>query len=159
MPRTFSHTLLSIGLLLLALAGCDDGAASDAGPSADGGALLDGGGTTDAGAPADDAGPASDAGSSVYVACRFDPQPMCDAPFDLCNVYGGGSAPHHCTFTCASAATCPAPESGTATPVCEAGNGPEMVCKLDCSAGTCPDGMSCIGTGAGGNVRRCAYNP
>ena len=98
-------------------------------------------------------------GQSVYVACTFDPQPRCAAGYDLCNVFGGGSAPHHCTFTCGTVDSCPAPKSGTATTVCEPGNGPDNVCQLDCSTETCPDGMSCIGTGTGGQVKRCAYNP
>lgn len=82
---------------------------------------------------------------------------MCGAMFDLCEVFGGGSAPHHCTYNCNNPNQCPVPATGTATIIC---GGPQNdTCMLDCEAGTCPDGMSCISTGQAGMDKRCAYNP
>jgi hypothetical protein len=165
-----SSFTLSIALALLLPACGDDSGSSDTGTpvdtgitdtgtASDTGTTSDTGTASDTGTTSDTAPPTDGATSSVYEACNFDPMPRCDPPYDLCNVFGGGSAPHHCTYTCESVDTCPAPETGTATPVCEPGNGPENVCKLDCTSGTCPEGMACIGTGAAGETRRCAFNP
>jgi hypothetical protein len=141
---------LTATILTLALAGCEGSEDGD-----DTGTTADSGDTSGSG----DTGDTGDTGGSdaTYPPCNFDPQPMCDDPFDFCEVFGGGSAPHHCTYACETASDCPQPETGTATVIC--GGSMDDTCMLDCADAECPDGMSCIGTGANQQDRRCAYNP
>jgi hypothetical protein len=56
-----------------------------------------------------------------------------------------------CSPTCRTTDDCPAPDTGTALPVCRASDN----CLLDCSGGlACPDGMECLQTKLS---MRCAY--
>lgn len=78
------------------------------------------------------------------------PYPRCqDAPscflagYDSCILPGAGTQDGFCTSNCQDASSCEAPQTGTATATCEdlSGNGP--FCYLECTSGTCPDGMAC----------------
>ena len=82
----------------------------------------------------------------------------CPKPYDICFEPGDGELGDWCTFECEGAEDCPAPSSGTATPLC-AGPPGQDICLLDCSEGDCPDGMDCVGLGPGGNAMRCAWPP
>jgi hypothetical protein len=90
-------------------------------------------------------------GFEWYTDCDCEPEIEQCVPFSyqgnvFANVcYAAPSPP--CTD---DPAVCPLPPSGTATPACWMG-----LCGLDCSAGTCPDGMSCYNLGGG--VIRCAW--
>jgi hypothetical protein len=95
----------------------------------------------------------------AYPPCAPDQDPPCPEPYDQCIAPGGGDLGNWCSIACNDATECPVPDSGTAVVVC---GGPPMQptrCLLDCSMGECPDGMSCIGVGPGGNFMVCAWPP
>lgn len=79
----------------------------------------------------------------------------CPAPYDVCwPPFGGGN---FCSVECMDAGECPEPTSGDAVPVCEGPPGGVQGCVLDCSMGTCPDGMDCVDIFGDGAFLRCIH--
>lgn len=78
------------------------------------------------------------------------PYPRCEGAsscflsgFESCILPGAGTADGFCTSSCTDASVCETPATGTATPTCEDLSGDGPICYLECSTGTCPDGMVC----------------
>lgn len=90
--------------------------------------------------------------SESYPGCMEDAD--CPEPYTLCWPPIDFGMPNFCTLECGDAGECPAPTSGTATPVCEGPPGTD-ICVLDCSMGDCPDGMSCVDVFGNGDFLRC----
>ncbi|MCA9708011.1 MAG: hypothetical protein KDK70_19315 [Myxococcales bacterium] len=81
--------------------------------------------------------------------------PACPEPYDQCVQPGGLGS--WCTFGCQDASECPEPTDGDAVPFCGGPPNQPTVCMLDCSMGTCPAGMECVGLGPGGMAMRCVW--
>jgi hypothetical protein len=122
--------------------------------------------TTDAessGAASTDTGPldtgsteaGTTGGDSSYPPC--DPDNPCDRGA-ICWTDGRTPPSSACGEACTGPDDCPAPEGGTAAPVCveDTLDPGAAYCILDCETGACPTGMSCVPVG---NSSYCLWPP
>lgn len=133
---------LAVAAIVATVPGCADDSSDDSGDGAADGAAT----VTPDSSSSDDAQSSDDdeSGGQVEAYPRCEDAAGCFlAGFESCISPGSGNSEGFCTVGCSDAGECETPATGDASPTCEDLSGEGAICYLECTGGTCPDGMAC----------------